>query len=332
MSWQDFLVTQGASLTEDGVVTGFTDELLEKRMALQGEPLRCPLPNLALIEVSGADAAQLLQGQLTCDIKDVSETQSRLGAWCTPKGRITVLFRVFKRAESYFLIVPQFQLAHCLKRLQMFVFRSAVKLSASDAVLVGYSAPALDLSVDGVQADAHGIWLRLGSSALFYRVIDTALVQTVWMAESLTAVGYAAWQLLEIEAALPSLSSTTVDAFIPQMLHLQYLRAVSFTKGCYTGQEIVARTHYLGKVKRQMYLAHSDGACPQAGDALFSTVDSRGQSPGEVLQAQTHPEGGCHLLLVAQNSLVEANALRLHSVDGASLHLLALPYDLEVKK
>ena len=113
------------------------------------------------------------------------------------------------------------------------------------------------------------------------------------------------------------------------MLHLPALNAVSFTKGCYTGQEVVARTHYLGKVKRQLYRAHSQGACPAAGAELFSTEDTRGQSAGLVVQAQAHPDGGCRLLLVAQDKLITADAVRLHSSEGDSLNILDLPYNTE---
>ena len=224
--------------------------------------------------------------------------------------------------------MPSFQLDYCLRRLQMFVFRSDVQLSVWDRAVVGLSGVDLDLEPDAVLSDDQGLYVRLSQSRLFYRIAE---LSAAWNAASVAAVGYQAWQLLEVKAGLPCINKATVEAFIPQMLHLQHLNAVSFTKGCYTGQEIVARTHYLGKVKRQMYLARSQGACPQAGDGLFCTQDTRGQSAGTVVQAALDPDGFCYLLLVAQDKWVAAGSLRLHSAEGESLKILSLPYATESK-
>ncbi len=138
------------------------------------------------------------------------------------------------------------------------------------------------------------------------------------------------WALLDVRAGIPTVYPETVEAFVPQMTNMQLVDGVSFTKGCYTGQEIVARMQYLGKLKRRMYLAHVDTAePPKAGDPLFSPQNASGQGAGRVVDARPAPEGGYDLLAVAEIESAENGELHLVGDRGPLLQLQELPYSLD---
>ena len=139
-------------------------------------------------------------------------------------------------------------------------------------------------------------------------------------------MGEPVWRLLDIQAGIPNILAATAELFVPQMINLQLINGVSFKKGCYPGQEIVARMQYLGTLKRRMYLGHIErNELASPGDPLFAATDP-GQAAGRVVDAQAHPDGGQLALMVLQISAAEASGLHLDSADGAPLELLSLPY------
>jgi folate-binding protein YgfZ len=141
------------------------------------------------------------------------------------------------------------------------------------------------------------------------------------------------WALLDIRAGMPTVYESTKEAFVPQMANMQLIDGVSFTKGCYTGQEVVARMQYLGKLKRRMYRAKVDtGQAPASGSALFSASDASGQGAGKVVDAAASPEGGFELLVVTPTSCAEADDLRLGDENGPALQILDMPYAFEAAK
>jgi len=316
------------------------DELTEKQQLLSATTALTALTQWAVVAVTGEDALTFLQGQLSCDVAEVSSTQSRLATWCTHKGRIMMVCRVFKQADGYVLTIPHFQVDGVLQRLRMYVLRAKVSFSLSDQQLLGLFDPTA--SVVNTQVAALGsdqcaqideiCYLRLPSdTAMYYLLADEQVLKNYWQQYSGLKVGFAAWQLQEILAGQAYLSPQTVESFIPQMLNFQVLNAVSFSKGCYTGQEIIARTKYLGKIKRRLYLCHADTqACPQAGDALATELDTRGQSVGFVVATQSHPDNGCLLLVVAQSKIIEAKQARLDNPQGAVLTIKTLPYEQQL--
>jgi folate-binding protein YgfZ len=343
--WQAFLEEAGARIGESGV-TGFGEPLQELRRAASSE-VSADLSHLGVIAVRGEDAATFLQGQLTCDLRLATEDRSSLGAYLSPKGRVLALLRIHKRAEAYYLTLPGSSLHPVLNRLRMFVLRSKVLIEdASEAwVRVGLSGPDAERSAasrfGAFPREVGAAILKDGISILRIpgphpRVVllgqDVDSMKRLWadLREIATPVGRDAWELLDILAGIPEVYPATVEAFVPQMLNLQALGAISFTKGCYTGQEIVARTQYLGKLKRRMYRAHVDvETAPRPGQPLHVPGPEDQQSVGQVVASQAAPEGGYELLAVVLVDSVDAGEVRLDGPQGPRLQFRDLPYTVQ---
>lgn len=339
--WQQFLQQQGARLDEGGV-RNFGDAVAELQHSLQGDIL-CPILHQGLLRASGTDTATFLQGQTSNDVRHVDGEHHQLNSYCTPKGRILTLFRLFQRGDDYFLQLPQQLLAATQKRLTMYILRSQVILTDASGELpclglAGPNAPQLLQQQLGIaptevgEALTHNevTVLRIpGETPRFLLFAPVERAISLWQSLTPAArpVGAPCWQLQEIQAGLPSVVEATVEAFVPQMLNLQLVDGVNFKKGCYPGQEVVARMQYLGKLKRRMYRARSNGdEPPKAGDELFSPVSESGQGSGKVVAAAPAAEGGHELLVVAEIAGVEQGALYLGDATGPRLELLPLPY------
>lgn len=251
-----------------------------------------------VIEVSGGDARSFLHGQFTADCRPLTPGAQLFTAWCTPKGRVLYLPQVIATASGFLLLVPAVQADAFVRRLRMFVLRAAVEISDGGAehgaLMValpepGAPPPALVECADGQVAsssDARRHWL----------IGPEATLATAWNALAMPAVGANAARLLAIRAAQPELTAATAEQFLPQELDLDRGTGVSFEKGCYPGQEIVARVRYRGSVKRRLArLGATAGAPPVAGTRL---LDAAGGNVGTVLiGAHTHP-GAVELLAV----------------------------------
>lgn len=335
-NWQQFLLSQGATSDEQGAVR-FADAPLLPDCAL------CTLSRQGLIRVSGPDTREFLQGQFSNDVTQVTPEQSQLSSFCSPKGRMLALFRVFQRDDDLYLMLPRERLAATLKRLSMFVLRAEVTLTdASDQLAVAGIAgdcaadllPAAPGVGDATASTAELTVIRVGGDRPRFLVVgEASALQGWWQQAAARATPASAdcWPLLDIRAGIPSVVETTVEAFVPQMANLQLINGVSFTKGCYTGQEVVARMQYLGTLKRRMYRVHiASDACPAPGTELFSPSSESGQGAGRVVDARPSPEGGCEALVVSQiSAMEEARDLRLGSADGPALSIAPLPYDFE---
>ena len=345
-NWKKHLISQGARISGHHD-TDFGEPTAETTVALQ-DNIICPLSHYGLIRVSGDDARDFLQNQFCNDVRKVSAEHSQLNGYCSPKGRVLAFFRLFQQGDDYLLRLPQDVLEPTLKRLRMFVMMSKVTLEEqSDAMasmgLAGATAEQLLTTATGsaptdIDACLHMNHLTIirvpGKRPRFEIHGSESAVRDLW--DKLTAqarpVGNHAWILLDIHAGLPDVVGATQEAFVPQMLNLHALDALSFQKGCYPGQEIVARMRYLGKLKRRMYRAHIDGdAQPQAGDALFAEGSESGQGVGKVVLAQPAAGGGVDLLAVIEIASAEQRKLRLGDAEGPQLQLQALPYSVEVE-
>lgn len=300
------------------------------------------LSHLGLIRVRGTDAATFLQGQLTSDVRLVTDDRAQPSAWCSPKGRMLASFLVFRHAGDLHLQTPRERVAPLLKRLRMFVLRAKVELAdASDelvrigiagdcaAAILGDPLPADPLAV--VQREGITLVRLPGDRPRLEALGPAAAVKAAWeRAETRAAVaGPDFWALLDIRAGLPTVYDQTAEAFVPQMANLQLVDGVSFTKGCYTGQEVVARMQYLGKLKRRMYLARL--ACdrvPQPGEELYATGSESGQGAGKVVDARRSPAGGVEALVVVETGSAEDGEVRLGGPDGPPLAFSPLPYAL----
>jgi len=341
--WRTFLENNGAVIL-NGHVAHYGNPAMETQIATSGEVI-ADLSQRALIAVRGADAEKYLQGQLTNDIHAVTETDSQLSAHCSPKGRALACYRIFRREDTIYLALPETLLEASLAHLRKYVLMSKVSLEVeTNLVQIGYASAkgihhlreiihAIPEEVNGVTHSDDLTVIRIpGPHPRFEMLGTAAAVKALWTKLDVhaAAVGAGPWTLLDILAGLPDLQPETVDAFVPQMINLDVLGGISFNKGCYTGQEIVARTHYLGKLKRRMYRLHCPvDSPPAAATAIYNTAHRSDESAGSVVVAQEAPEGGVALLAVLQIEAAAQGELRLGSADGPQCSLQPLPYSLE---
>jgi len=342
--WIDFLTQAGAVLGADSVLHFGNPE--EELRAATGGDLLCELSHQGLIAAAGANAETFLQGQFTNDVRRVTPEHSQLSAYCSPKGRMLASFCVFRRDASYYLRLPRERVEPILQRLRLFVMRAKVTLEdASDALVrLGLAGPdaavllteALGKApsrVDGVVRIGDITVIRLpGIPPRFEIHGGPESLKELWtkLASRARPVGAEPWHLLDILAGIPTVYAETAEAFVPQMVNLHLLNGVSFRKGCYTGQEVVARTHYLGKLKKRMYRAYLAGDhVPRPGDELFSPQADASQSAGKIVDACRHPDGGYEVLAVALIDCAEGGTVQLGNAQGVALEFRPLPYSFE---
>ena len=297
------------------------------------------LSHLGALQFSGEDAEPFLQGQLTCDVTSIGSSRSTHGAYCSPKGRMLANFLLWQEEVGFFMVLSRDIVAAVQKRILTFVLRSRVKVSdVSDSVVLhGAAGPQADGALRDVfgdfrvepsgirRKDGIGTAIRLADGRfMLASTVSSALALRQELAGPLTPVGPRAWRWLDIRNGVPLVTVATQDRLVPQMVNLEILGGVSFDKGCYTGQEIVARAQHLGKVKRRLFLANV-AADASPGDDLFSE-DLGDQASGLVVNAQSSPYGGCDLLAAVQSESRERSAVHLRSLDGPGLTFLALPY------
>ncbi len=337
--WQQFLATQQARIDEHGV-RDFGEPQAE--LAAAADNVKCDLSHYGLIAVSGDDAVTFMQGQFSNDVTLVDDAHSQLSSYNNPKGRCLACFRLFRQQQRYLLRLPREVLAPTLQRLRMFVLRSAVVLEdvSDELASMGLSGPAAEAflardqlaptEVDGcLQGDGFSVLRVAGAQHPRFELHGQAeALQQVWQqARDFTTVGRGTWRLLEIEAGLPEVFLASRESFVPQMLNLDRLGGISFTKGCYTGQEIVARMHYLGKLKKRMYLAEVRSPhTPAVGDKLYAAQGDTEQSIGEVVNRQSLGQERHKLLAVIRIDAAEAGDIHLDSPTGPRLSLQTLPY------
>lgn len=303
----------------------------------------CDLSHFGLLRISGTDSRPFLQGQLTNDVNQVTPELAQLSSYCSPKGRMLGSFWIFQRGDDLFLQLPEAVKPTILKRLQMFVLRSDVRLEdVSDRLarfgLCGDCAsgllPFAPADEKATQSRDDITVIRMPGAMPRFEVIGPPeRLAPLWSdgRRSAQQVNLDFWALADIRAGVPQVFEETVEAFVPQMANLQLIGGVSFTKGCYTGQEVVARMQYLGKLKRRMYRAHVDTSDrPAPGTELFSQSSESGQGAGRIVDAAPAPGGGYEVLAVIQISSAEANDLHLGEADGPPLELLDLPYAFSV--
>lgn len=291
-----------------------------------------PLPHLGVIRAEGEDAAKFLHGQLTQDFALLGLSEARLAAFCSAKGRMQASFVAFKRSHTEILLIcSRDLLAQTLKRLSMFVLRAKVKLSdATDSTaLCGVAGPALQALTTGPSRP----WLceALGEAHLVHLYPADGVPRALWVAPAGTAqpsgpaLRHEDWLWGEIQSGVATVSQPIFEAFVPQMLNYESVGGVNFKKGCYPGQEVVARSQFRGTLKRRGYLVHGEAAM-QAGQEIYAATDP-GQPCGLVAQAAAAPSGGWDAIVSLQTASAQ-EALHLGQADGPPLTLLPLPYAL----
>lgn len=339
-AWQGFLLEHGA-VVESGRVTRFGDPAVELKAAQTGTIL-ADLSHLGVLRFSGDDVQSFLHGQISSDLKTLDPAAAQYSSYCTAKGRMVAIFLVWRSEESYFLQLPAEIAEPIRKRLSLFILRAKVKSEdASDGTvrmgIAGHAAEKLlerhFLSIPsgtlGIAHGTSGTLIRLGENR-FEIVTAPEQAPTLWcgLSENATPAGAPCWDWLEIRAGIPAITAATQEQFVPQMANLDAIGGVSFHKGCYPGQEIIARTQYLGRLKRRMYLVHIEAQTPPApGDELYSP-DLEGQASGVIVRAAPAPGGGYDALAVIQMASVETGEIRWKAPSGPRLQFLPLPYSV----
>ena len=303
-----------------------------------------PLTQFGVISVSGDDAATFLHGQLTSDTQHLDAANARLAGYCSPKGRLLASFLVWRDSEAIRLLVSKDVQAAVQKRLSMFVLRARAKLSdaSADLLAVGLAgdvrtalAGIFDVIPDGVHVKVDG---PVGS---LIRVPDAeARLRYLWVGpraeveahlpaldSKLVRVSPAVWDWLDIRTGEPRITGPVTEQFVPQMVNFDVLGGVNFRKGCYPGQEIVARSQYRGTIKRRTALANVAGETSSvaAGAELFHS-DDPGQPCGMVVNVASAPAGGVDILAEIKLVALEGGSVHLGAADGPVLRFLPLPY------
>ncbi len=345
-AWRTFLEQQGAQWQDESLkyfsheVTDFTDYVQQNTLV--------PLLNHGIIKVCGTDAVNFMQSQFSNDITTVNASTAQLSGYCNPKGRLLASFTIFQNKDDFFLLLDRALITATMNRLSMFVLRSDVTLTdiSDEFTLIGINGSNSNLALESLQlqssADSYSVQhhdeitvIRMpGDTPRYIIVSPVATSGQYWekLAAKAEAMPPAFWTLLTIQAGQPEITSNTVDAFVPQMVNLHVTNGVSFKKGCYPGQEIVARTQYLGKLKRRMYRV--EFSCEQPifpGTDVYQSTSDDNQSVGKVLLASFRTENTIEALVVLQIAQAEENAANLHIGDktGPKLTFLELPYSFQ---
>ncbi len=326
-TWKSFLIEQQARINTQPVNLE-ADDL--NKQAGQIYPV---ISDLAVLKVTGKDAARFLQGQVTCNINELTEERCSFGAFCNVKGRVITSFLALKSHGDFLLILPCELFDSVTEKLRKYILRADVQLidSRDEYCLLGIRQSSTSLLPIFPEHDLTFVaepysLLKLPSSQLRYLAV-TPTEQAIELWTLLTQnQGYQAsqpeqWRLLDIEDRIPWVDKETSEEFIPQMLNLDQLGGISFNKGCYTGQEIVARTHYLGKTKRMLFLVESD--CIEAPPPNTAILDSRGQTIGKVLRAQKESDI-IKMLAVLPNSELDGENLTLDITTKDKVRLIKL--------
>lgn len=333
--WNTFLTQAGAEIAGDRV-------RFPSPSAAPDDCQLVPLTHLALIHCSGEEAAPFLQNLLSSDIKALGAGNAAWSSFNSPKGRMLASLLSYRDADGYGLLLAADIAPATLKRLTMYVLRSKVSLSASEAVMIGLCGTGTSevLAAAGLnapettlaQTESGGVrCLRLPAESyiLITEADDAAALWQRLNEAGARPAGTDAWQLAMIRAGLPLVSAATQEEFVAQMLNFELIGGVSFQKGCYPGQEIVARTQYLGKLKQRMFRVRVPAEhVPAAGEDLYTPKFGE-QSAGKIVMAAPSSEGNHEALAVLRISCAEAGGVHIGTPQGPELEILDLPYPLD---
>jgi folate-binding protein YgfZ len=338
--WKQFLQQQ-RDLLQEGSVSPQSDTRSQLLAAINRDVI-CDLSDYACLRIEGEDASSFLQNMLSNDIRLVSATQAQYSTLNSAKGRVLATTLLWQENQKFLLQLPRSLSEVVRKKLSLYVLRAKVKISTTDEGIVtlgisGKNAAIILNEYFGhipqhplecvhndqvcvIKLDATRFMLHLGAQHAV----------ALWQAlnPKLQHIDGFCWDWLNIRAGIPTVLPQTQEQFVAQMLNQDLIGAINFKKGCYPGQEIVARMQYLGKLKRRMYLAHIDSKeSPQAGDELFSS-DLEGQATGMIVNTAPAPDGGFDVLAVVQSASKESSQVHLGSNSQQTLHFQPLPYAL----
>lgn len=306
------------------------------------EPLIIDLTHFGLIRFSGLEAQQFLHTQLSCDVNALQAGQAQYGSYSTPQGRMLASFLLWHDDAGYVMQLSRALAEPICKRLSKYILRAKLKATdeSSALALIGISgagteALLLPLFSELPQAtltyiETEGVKLLRLAADRYEIIVNRDHADDIQhnLASGAKRADHAVWERLDIRAGIPYITRATEDQFVPQMANLDLIGGVSFNKGCYPGQEIVARSHYLGRLKQRMYLAHVAGDTPpQPGDKLYGPAFGD-QACGTIMNAAPAPDGGHDLLAVMQIASAAGGDVHIGSLTGSKLNFAKLPYEI----
>lgn len=336
--WREWCSAHGGHFDGAGRLV-FEEHERELRAARGGQTVFSPLTQFALLRASGEDALNFLQGQLSSDLRELNGANAQYSSYSSAKGRMLASFLVWRQGEAFYLMLSADIADAIQKRLSMFVLRAKVKIERVDREyrLLGVAgeAAADSLAAIGLVVPqeamslaeaAGGVAIRQRAGSYLLALPETTALESVSaLQDRASLVGNQAWDAFDIAAGIVWVTRPTQEQFVPQMANMDLIGAVSFKKGCYPGQEIVARTQYLGKLKRRLFRAMVSAEVA-VGDALYSP-SVPGQAIGMVANTLRTGEEQMELLVVVQAAAWESGVF-VGSLEGARLSPLTLPYDL----
>ena len=318
----------------------------DSRDTRDSENFVCAADELGLILVNGADARDFLQNQLSNDIDFIDESSSQISSYSTPKGRLLGIFRVIQISNGYILITARSMVLPLLEKLYKYIVQAQVTLADASDYFARIALqtdrteviehPLLPAKPGAVLQNDSVISLQLEPLGAQQRYLlmclsaDEAIGLWRSFATQLQVTGFSSWRLADIKAGVPVIYPQTSEQFVLQMANLGQLGGVSFQKGCYPGQEIVARMQYLGKLKRRMFLAQLEtDNLPLPGDELVNQGKTDVDGSGKIVDAEFDRDGVCHCLYIAQINKADAGTLQLLKQPQVKIENLELPYSFD---
>lgn len=323
--WKQFLISEGAQcVAEDSVY--FSRTGIDRNNV--PSVFITPLPSLSLLEITGKDAGAFLHGQFTSDIAALPSGGRQFSAWCDPKGKVIATFFLYRSGESYLILLPAVQAENFMKRMRGYVLRSEVNIHqpGEDDVTMGIYG---ETDVEKLSPNGDTVYIK--DSIFFLSVPGPGVprgiamgpsekIQSLWnrLKSGARPAGSDHWYLTDIKTGIPWLTENTSGQFLPQELNLEELGGLSYTKGCYPGQEIIARLRYRGKLKQRLYRATVNSESPPgAGMKLYG--EETEQDLGTVLLSVTLPEKRFYLLVTANTEYAVHKSVHLQDQNGPVL-------------
>lgn len=330
--WLSFLQQQSANI-EEGLVLDFGDPVLERAQVLNDNVIT-DLSRLDVLEIKGSDAVDFLHGQFSSDVAALASNQLQLSSWCNIKGRVIASFLLYRSQDSFFLLLEREMTGPVQKRLQMFVMRADVSIHnrSDELARIGIRGEAVHDSLQQfVETNARDMALTiLPMQDTMPRSIvlePLAHAPACWqqIAVPAVALGSSLWSLYDIMAGVAWVGLAGTEEFLPQSLNLDLTGGLSFNKGCYAGQEIIARMHFRGKLKQRLFLASVALKRPAEIKTKLYTVAAN-RHTGMVVNAAMQTDDRCLLLVMLELEYHGQADVHLGADDGPALTFLPLPY------
>lgn len=300
------------------------------------------LDNYSAISLMGEEQTSYLQGQVTCDVNSSNDNNLLTGAHCNAKGKVFSVFRLINRNSSHLLIQPKASMCDSILELKKFGVFAKVDITPTDELsffsLVGQQATTIlqdhfnqipDSLTPVVQSNTTTLVYIAGKQARYLLIDETPILESIIGTLNLPIYNATLWNLLEINEGFPQLSSVSSGEYVPQMINLQAINGISFTKGCYLGQETVARMQYLGKNKRALYSLRTHITKPlESDDVIEKQLGENWRKAGDILTSYQADNGHCYLQAVLNSDLDDSTALRIKSQPESRITVQTLPYSL----